>query len=453
MDFKTLNAANYAALRAELSKDSLRPRYHFVPPANWLNDPNGLIYWQGEYHIFYQHNPYAASWGRIHWGHAVSTDLLHWRDLPIALTPTPGTYDADGCWSGCAVDNDGVPTLIYTGRRGEAESICLATSRDGLVTWEKDSQNPVITDPPPSLETVGFRDPFVWREDAGWRMVIGTGIAGRGGAVLLYRSADLHSWEYLGPLFIGDAIKPDKMWECPNLFPLGDKHLLIVTICGGTGVRYFVGQYDGRYFLPERQGLVDGGEHFFAPLTFQGPRGRRLLFGWLQEGRSVAEQLAAGWAGLLTLPRELSLTPEAGLASRPVTELAQLRGKALSAAEATSLPGGMVEIQVEFTVQQESCQVVLSHAAGNDAPISAGYDPTAQQFFLSGVVGGRLTAPLSLSCGEKLKLQLFYDRSVVEVFANAELALTGRFYPAEPASPLQLRAQSADCVRVWPLAL
>ena len=136
-------------MQTELS-DPHRPRFHFLPAKNWMNDPNGLIQWQGQYHLFYQYNPNGAVHGTIHWGHAVSSDLIRWTDLPIALTPTPGGPDAAGCWSGCAVDNHGIPTLIYTGIRPQAQ--CIATSLDGLITWEKFSGNPVLKSPPPRSE-------------------------------------------------------------------------------------------------------------------------------------------------------------------------------------------------------------------------------------------------------------------------------------------------------------
>ena len=113
-----------------------------------MNDPNGLSQWDGQYHLFYQYNPLAARWGVIHWGHAVSADLVHWADLPIALSPTPGGPDADGCWSGCIVNNGGVPTMLYTGLRNRAQRPCLATSDDGLLTWHKHPGNPVIAEPP-----------------------------------------------------------------------------------------------------------------------------------------------------------------------------------------------------------------------------------------------------------------------------------------------------------------
>ena len=126
--------------RRRYACDPHRPQYHFTAPANWLNDPNGLIQWQGQYHLFYQHNPHAPVHGSIHWGHAVSDDLVHWRDLPIALAPTPGGPDAHGCWSGCAVDDNGLPTLVYTGVAPQAVSI--ATSADGLLTWDKWADSP-----------------------------------------------------------------------------------------------------------------------------------------------------------------------------------------------------------------------------------------------------------------------------------------------------------------------
>ncbi|MBN2309561.1 MAG: glycoside hydrolase family 32 protein, partial [Candidatus Hydrogenedentes bacterium] len=177
-----------------------------------MNDPNGLIQWKGQYHLFYQHNPGEAVWGNMHWGHAVSADLIHWRHLPIALAPEPDGPDAFGVFSGCAVDNDGIPTLVYTGV-APPETQCIATGSDDLVTWTKYEGNPVIAGPPDEFEVTGFRDPKVWRDGDTWDMVVGSGIEGKGGAVLLYRSPDLINWTYLRPLHIGDADKTGPMWE------------------------------------------------------------------------------------------------------------------------------------------------------------------------------------------------------------------------------------------------
>jgi beta-fructofuranosidase len=155
--------------RSELAGDPHRPLNHFSAASNW-NDPNGLIQWDGRYHLFYQYNPNGPFHGTIHWGHAVSEDLVHQEDLPPALAPTPGGPDEDGCWSGCAVDDDGVPTLVYTGVRGggrREEGTCIATSSDGLLTWKKHLGNPVIASPPQGLDVVGFRDPYVWKGKRG----------------------------------------------------------------------------------------------------------------------------------------------------------------------------------------------------------------------------------------------------------------------------------------------
>ena len=201
-------------------EDPHRPRYHIVPPTGWLNDPNGPIQWRGQYHLFYQHNPTTPffpgtpSLGTMHWAHLVSEDLMHWEELPVALSPTAGGPDAGGCWSGCAVDDRGVPTLIYTGVYPERQ--CVATSRDDLLTWDKYAGNPVIAAPPEGLDVTGFRDPHVWREGDRWQMLLGSGIRRLGGAVLLYSSPDLVHWEYTGPLLVDDGEQPGAVWRRVN---------------------------------------------------------------------------------------------------------------------------------------------------------------------------------------------------------------------------------------------
>ena len=218
------------------SQDPHRPHFHFLPEKNWMNDPNGLIKWNGQYHLFYQYNPNGPFHGTIHWGHAVSDDLLHWKDLPLALAPTPDGPDAEDCWTGCAVVHEDVPTLVYTGIHPQV--VCLATSSDDLVTWKKHPANPVIAAPPDELgsHTGGqFRDPFVWKEAGQWHMVIGSKIEGQGGLVLRYRSVNLLHWEYLGVLLKGDVTqtKPfwtGTVWECPNFFKLDDQYVLVFSV-------------------------------------------------------------------------------------------------------------------------------------------------------------------------------------------------------------------------------
>lgn len=225
----------------------------------------------------------------------MSDDLVTWRDLPVALKPTPGDPDQDGCWSGSAVIDNGTPTLIYTGAaytvpveeyrggRDAVQTVCLATSQDGMMTWEKDSRNPVISEPPSDLSVSpeGFRDPYVWRQDDHWEMAIGTGIAGKGGAVLLYRSPDLRDWQYVGPLFTDSQYGP--FFECPSLFPLADKHVLTFAQAGAGRSRYVVGTYADHQFTPEGSGLLDAGP-VYAPQVIIDRRGRCLLFTWIWEG-------------------------------------------------------------------------------------------------------------------------------------------------------------------------
>lgn len=462
------------ALRQRLAADPHRPRYHFLAPSNWLNDPNGLIHWQGTHHLFYQHNPLAAVWGKIHWGHAASADLVHWRDLPIALTPGPEKYDADGCWSGCAVDDGGVPTLIYTGWRDKAETVCVATGSPDLTAWEKDPRNPVIAGPPEGLKTTGFRDPYVWREHDEWRMVIGSGFLGRGGAALLYRSPDLRAWEYLGPLFVSDTSAYEDMWECPCLFPLGEQHVLVVSLCGGHGVLYFVGEYTGERFIPARQGVVDGGAQFFAPQVWRDAAGRHLMIGWLWEGRSEAQQRAAGWAGVMSLPRVLSLTDDGALAETFAPELATLRGEHqrivgldIAPGLVAKLPvtGSHLEFQAEFAGGEAAAYGLQVRGADDGSEATRiGYDAEAQELFIDArhaasdaEAHARLhRRPFALAEGEPLRLHVFIDGSVIEVCANERSCLSARVYPRADSVGVGAFAQGGPArlptLDVWEMA-
>ena len=315
-----------------VSADLHRPRYHFLPPKNWMNDPNGVIQWKGCYHLFYQYNATGPLWGNMHWGHAVSSDLVHWEHLPVALTPTPDSPDSAGCFSGCTVDNNGVPTILYTGTAGQHNEIqtqCLAIGDDDLVTLTKYEHNPIIaTVPAEAGQTKDFRDPFVWKERDTWYMVVGSRIKDVGGAVFLYRSRNLIDWEYRQSLLTGDKTT-GAIWECPNFFPLGDCWVLIISAHTGTQtdtVHYFVGDYMNEQFTPTYHGVLDYG-CMYAPLSFVDDQNRRLLFGWLRENRSDEALEKAGWAGAQSIPRILQLDEQNRLIMLPVPELEQIRGR------------------------------------------------------------------------------------------------------------------------------
>lgn len=321
-------------LTASPAVDRFRPRYHFTSPANWLNDPNGLIEWRGTYHLFYQYNPYGSLSANKHWGYAISTDLVNWRLLPIALAPTPGGPDSEGCYSGCAIDLGDRVALVYTGvRENDVQRPCLAVSSDAMLqTWSKFEGNPAVADPPRKLDTVFFRDHTVWQEEGIRYMGVGSGIVGEGGTVLVYRSSDLENWEYLHPLLVGDAqqnvpFSTGTGWECPDFFTVEDRHGLVFASHdnGGLNVAWITGEYRDLRLSPTRTGLVDGGPSFYAPQSFTGKAGRRIMIGWLRERRGDEEQVRAGWSGAMTLPRDLHVTADGELITPPADEVKALR--------------------------------------------------------------------------------------------------------------------------------
>ncbi len=444
------NASIAAAARA-LSADPQRPCIHFLPPANWMNDPNGMILWKDRYHLFYQHNPYGPLWGNMHWGHAVSGDLIRWQHLPAAIAPTPGGPDKDGIYSGCCVDDGGRPTAVYTGVRPECQ--CLAVGDEDLLTWEKEPANPVIAKAPPGYDA-GFRDPWVWQEGAQWRMLVGSGRVGHGGAVLLYRSKDLRRWEYLGPMVEGDARETGRMWECPFFFPLGDKHVLVIHPIPMSRAIYMVGRYaDGR-FLPETAGSVDHGtQDFYATHFIRDRQGRQVMVAWLREARSQEAQQRAGWSGCLSLPREVYLKPDGHLGQRPLPELAALRRKVWRAENVrmtrermtltSELGGESLEVRVQARLLESGTLTLrLRRSPEGQEETLLIYDRwngtltlDRQRSSLDATVNrGPKSCPLKLGAEEALDLTVYLDRSVVEVFANGGTAMTCRIYPTRADS-------------------
>ena len=421
--------------------DPHRPRYHFLPPHNWLNDPNGLIYWKGRYHLFYQHNPYDAFWGSMHWGHAVSDNLAQWQHRPIALAPTPGKADGDHVFSGCAVNDNGMPTLLYTGVAGQVQLPCLATAvDDSLDSWEKYAHNPVIAKPPEG-DVVGFRDHTVWCESDGWHMGVGCGLRGVGGFVAHYRSVDLRHWVYLGPLCSGNINETGEMWECPDFIQLGDKHVLVISPIPFEKAIYSVGVYDGGRFIPTQWQTLDSGGAFYAPQSLLDAQNRRLMWGWLWETRPEAKFRAAGWAGVLSLPRVLSLGHEGGLYQSPAPELSFLRRINL-AEQISQLRGDCLELMATFDGVDLSCGLKVRFSPDNSEQTLITYDRVTQILSIDrknssledAVARDIHTTPFKLLPGEPLRLHIFLDCSVVEVFANDRVAMATRIYPTRSDS-------------------
>jgi beta-fructofuranosidase len=452
-----------AAFRDQLSGDPSRPRYHIAPPANWLNDPNGIIEWNGRYHVFYQYNPGGAMHGTIHWGHAVSDDLVRWEDEPVALTPSPDGPDRDGCWSGCAVDDDGTPTIFYTGGRGMHQLPCRATATDpALREWEKDPENPVIDEVP--ADVIGsehweaeFRDHCIWFAEGLWHHLIGSGVRDVGGAVFYYTSTDLRDWEYVGPLLVGEG-ETGSMWECPELLDLGERDLLHVS--NYEEVVYFLGEFRDDEFHPDERGVLDYGD-FYAPQSLF-EEDRSLTWGWLPEARDERAQWEAGWSGALSLPRELSLE-EGHLRQRPAPELEGLRESHghhefdLDGKHRLDMEGRQLEL--DLTIQREGADeielVVLESPDGGErstgsrssserssdaverTPIRITDEELIVEREESSLDDRAATDAQRMPIGDlddPLSLRIFVDGSVIEIFANERRCLTSRVYPTREDS-------------------
>jgi beta-fructofuranosidase len=464
--------------------DPLRPVYHFLPEANWLNDPNGLLHWQGFYHLFYQYNPAGAFHGTIHWGHARSRDLVHWEHLPIALAPDPGTPDEDGCWSGAAVVHEGVPAVIYTGFRAGEQLPCLATSEGDLIDWHKSPTNPIIAAPPAEYDVVGFRDHSLWKEGEDWYQAIGSGIRGAGGAVFLYRSRDLRTWKYLHPLIVdenppGSETWMGDMWECPDFFHLDSMAVLVLSIMIPGTLPYTIylsGDYIDHRFVPRERGLVDAGRPFYAPQSMLDSQGRRLMWGWLREGRSDAAQRAAGWSGVMSLPRVLSAGPDGTMAMAPAPELRILRrdewkveNLVLDATSPNPLAerqGTTHELLLECELEADTMLELQMYASpdGEETTVLS-LDMAARRLTLDTtrstlsqeVIVEARDATVTFGDDRVLRLHVFLDRSVIEVFANDVTCLTERVYPTRPDSQglrlgVSRGAARVRSLQVWELA-
>ncbi|MCB0125842.1 MAG: glycoside hydrolase family 32 protein, partial [Caldilineaceae bacterium] len=321
-----------AAAEPKAAADPTRPVYHFHPPANWMNDPNGTIYHNGYYHLFYQHNPYGDTWGHMHWGHARSTDLVQWEQLPIALWPSLDAGE-EHVFSGCAaVNGAGEPMLIYTSvKTGDRDSRAAneqwaAVGDADWINWQKHPENPIL-----ALETHGgppfekdWRDPFIFTEAGRTFLVLG-GEYDNVAAVALYEATDdsLAHWRYCKLLY-QESRTTTRFMECPNFFKVGEKWVLLTSPY--QPVEYVVGDFDVETltFIPEHEGTLDPGAddvpNFYASNILYDPNGRCILLGWIRGFPS-----GKGWNGCLALPRVLAIAPDGRPEQLPLPQLQQLR--------------------------------------------------------------------------------------------------------------------------------
>lgn len=465
--------------------EKYRPQFHFSPENGWMNDPNGMVFYDGEYHLFYQHYPDSTVWGPMHWGHAVSRDMVHWTHLPIALYPDSLGYIFSGS---AVVDTDNtsgfgtgdIPPMIavFTYHNIELEksgsstfqSQGIAFSIDKGRTWTKYSGNPVLLNPGKR----DFRDPKIfWHKETGkWIMILA--VQDR---INLYSSSDLKSWSYESEFGV-DAGSHDGVWECPDFFPVkaegsnDTKWVMLVSINpggpnGGSATQYFTGKFNGKKFIPDEKvtKFIDWGTDNYAGVTWSGIPGtdsRRLFLGWMSNWNYASVVPTTTWRSAMTIPRELILSGENEknfLISRPVSELTILRkesksiirGKTGSSSDADLIiedPGlNQSEIEFEFKIPEEnndSLGIILENNMGENLII--GYSVASKYIFIDRTKSGNTyfserfagvaTAPYEP--GKTLKMHLFIDASSVELFIDeGKLVMTSLFFPAENFTKLR----------------
>lgn len=423
----------------------MRQRYHFMPQTGWLNDPNGLIYFRGKYHFFFQTNPYGGFWDCMHWGHAVSEDMLHWEYLPLALAPSEeyDDYPKGGCFSGSAIEHDGKLFLMYTGTadngNGAEQTQCIAYSQDG-VHFEKYGGNPVLT-APKGVPADCFRDPKVWRHEDMYYMVCGAS-RDKKGLALLYRSKDMLHWSFFNVLAESRG-EWGFMWECPDFFPVGDKYVLTFSPMGAgehTSV-YLVGDFDyetGK-FCRRTQEEIDWGLDYYAPQSFLAPDGRRIMAGWSNEWewmphwKDWGPSYKEGWCGFFNIPREVRLMEDGTLQFLPIREIETIRKNpcykeflTVTEKEAELTAGDGVCFEMKFIIDMEKTDadsLELDVRCGGDRKTVCLFDFRKAEMSVDrnkadGWSRGMSRSVLYLKGKKELDVHILSDRSSLEIFTN-----------------------------------
>ncbi len=466
-------------LRKSISLDRYRPKYHIRHPEGFHNDVNGLQFWKGRYHLFYlgrtpvpdvKNNPDIDAWNGRVWHHVSSSDLIHWVHHPIALeAPTDGSTNL-GPQSGDAIDNAPIPTLIY---HWAGHGTFISTSEDDyLINWKPLPANPVIAIAGEEAEYVVF-DPCAWydKDLKTYYALIGNKNRRKGfegDCTSLFRSKDLVKWEYIGPFY-----KSSREWTfeeedaaCPDFFPLNNKYMLLMHCHGSYGnCHYYIGDYKDEKFYPEKHGRMSWpGGQLAGPETLLDDKGRRIFFAWIPEAQG-RDWKKDGWASTISLPRILSLFDNGELKIEPAEELKSLRKDHFHKVgfniepetefELEDFKGNSIEILTEISINDNTEEVGIKVLCSPDGQeeTSIVFVPSQETLKIDFVKSSmdkniRYTvrrgdatidfteqvAPFKLSDRENLRLRIFVDYSVIEVFANDKQCLTQRIYPTNPDS-------------------
>lgn len=449
-----------------------RPEFHLSPRIGWMNDPNGFSYYDGKYHMFYQYHPYDTNWGPMHWGHAVSENLLHWEYLPVAIAPDEN-YDENGCFSGSAVTlPDGKQLLMYTGviRDEQPDGViqdiqtqCLAIG-DGK-DYVKYKNNPVLTekDLPEGASKFDFRDPKAWKtEDGTYLCVVGNRPADGSGQILLYSSKDGFDWKF-EKILVANKCRYGKMWECPDFFTLDGKGVLLVSpqdmlpqgyeYHTGNGTVCVIGTFDSETneFMEEINHAIDYGIDFYAPQTVVAPDGRRIMIGWMQNWDTCChrdDELT--WFGQLSLPREIKICNN-HLYQNPVQELNDLRKNKVEYQDVLvsghiqliGINGRKIDMEIEITpenVQNIYHKFTISFAKNTQFHTDLSFFPKESILEMDRSFSGTRRDTVHRrqckvqDCNGKIKLRIILDRYSAEVFVNdGEQVMTMVLYTDQSA--------------------
>ncbi|HTM37460.1 MAG TPA: glycoside hydrolase family 32 protein [Terriglobales bacterium] len=467
-----------AAGQSGAYQELYRPQVHFSPRMHWTNDPNGLVFFEGEYHLFFQYNPFGDEWGHMSWGHAVSRDLLHWRELAVAIPE----HDGEMVFTGSVVVDKNTSGLcgtqveclvaVYTGHRSTPEltrqTQNLAYSLDHGRTWTRYRRNPVI-----DLGMADFRDPSVfWDEPLkGWVMAVALPKLHK---VRFYTSRDLKRWTELSDF--GPAGEVGGVWECPDLLhiPAGDgvggMWMLKVglnpgALQGGSGEQYFLGDFDGRHFTPSSEpgwhGWTNYGKDDYCAISFNHlpARAQPVLLGWMNNWQYASKLPTSPWRGQMSLPRRLALLRDKdGLTAKQTPVVAGLRegkpGDPFSGASGSKVPlEAPFEMELNFVPGEEKLFGIRLRT-GEQEWTEIGFDREKQQFFMDRTKSGailaegfaaRTTAPLAP--GRPFDLRLVVDRSSIEAYAqDGTIAMTNLIFPPSGHTRVELFSKSGKPV-------
>jgi len=458
-----------------------RPLYHFTPQANWINDPNGLVYYQGEYHLFYQYHPDSSVWGPMHWGHAVSKDLMNWQELPVALYPDEnGTIFSGSAvidWKNTAGFGKEAMVAVFTHNQKDRQVQSLAYSTDCGRTWTKYADNPVLL-PPDGLRD--FRDPKVfWYAENGqahWVMVVAAF-----NAIRFFTSPDLIHWTPTS--IFGEAHGAHEgVWETPDLFKLpvaGTEESRWVLTAGighggpggDSGMQYFIGQFDGQAFTSENPAetilWADFGADYYAAQSWSDePTGRRLMISWQNNWQYARVIPTTTWRGVFSLPREVTLKKTSEgvrLFQQPAAEVLTKRGECCSLQNEMVTPGTNLlghlhgdafEFNAVFQANDQVEKFGFRLRVGDGEQTTIGYSIVERALYVDRLHSGESSfekgfARVHIARMEPvdgaIHLQIFLDRSCIEVFGNdGEVTIADTIFPDAQSQGIELFAEGSE---------